>query len=434
MDNFMNDELDFLTQLADIENFVDMTSWMWKPEYMLPLSEDQHCTTTSTPYPPITPYNAPERLLYPDTFRLPSDYVLELETNNRIPLDRLEKYSRLFFTKFQALLPIVHIPTFSLASAPAVFVRVICLIGARLDANIESLGDAGICYGSLPSLFAKGFLRSDGAAPTFEEIQALVLFQFASMASGGSAERAASRMLHPLLIAAVRQAGLMKIHGECTKATRKAASWQRWIQNESQKRVLWGVYAVDCYQSILCGSRPLLSPSETRASFPCDNASWDAYSASCWAALPAQDPSSCFLSSIKNLLLGKSPSLANMTSFGMNLLILAVHALLLEAQTSILPVDLSALRRALQAWLELWEESRGQFSWDSDVGPEFLLISNSLSLYHLAVHFLQIGRPVLSEKAYLGHSTNAGNPLIVKEQIYQDEMMRCVRGILGEVR
>jgi hypothetical protein len=431
MDIFPNDELDFLTQLADIESSVDVTSWMWRPED-IPSVSDESITTTAT-YSPISSYTAPD-YLYPDTFRLPSEYVLKLENANSIPLDRLEKYSRLFFTHFQALLPIIHVPTFSLTSAPAVLVRAICLIGARLDASSLSFPDAAAFYGSLPSLFAKGFLRSDRAVPSFEETQALVLFQFASMANGGSAERAAARILHPLLIAAVRQAGLMKVHGECTKAARSATSWQAWIQKESQKRVLWGVYAVDCYQSILCGSRPLLSPTETRASFPCDDLSWNAYSASSWAALPAQDPSSCFLSSIKSLLLGDPPSLANMTSFGMNLLILAVHTLLLEAQTSILPVDLSALDRALRAWHALWEESRGQFLWSSDVGPEFFLITNSLSLYHLATHFFQSGRPILSEKAFLVESTNTGNPLIIKEQIYQDEMMRCVRGMLEKLQ
>ncbi|OQE04484.1 hypothetical protein PENVUL_c032G03199 [Penicillium vulpinum] len=428
------DELDFLTQLADIENSVDMTSWMWRPD-MLSVSGDDSSTMTGATYPLMAPYTAiPERVLYPDAFRLPSGYILALESNTTIPLERLEKYSRLFFTHFQALLPIIHVPTFSLALAPAVLVRAICLIGARLDTDPISFSDAGAFYGSLPSMFAKGCLHSDRAMLSFEELQALVLFQFASMANGGIAERAASRMLHPLLITAVRQAGLLKIHGECTKATRSASSWETWIQKESQKRVLWGVYAVDCYQSILCGSRPLLSPSETRASFPCNNSSWDAYSASSWAALPAQDPSSCFLSSIKSLLLGQSPSLVNMTAFGMNLLILAVHALLLEAQTSILPVDLSALHQALRAWHGLWEESQGQFVWNSELEPEMFLITNSLSLYYLATHFLENGRPILSEKAYMEKSTNSGNPLIIKEQIYQDEMMRCVRGMLRELQ
>ncbi|KAJ5502413.1 hypothetical protein N7463_005287 [Penicillium fimorum] len=423
------DELDFLTQLADIENSVDMTSWMWTPD-MLSVSED-HSSMTGATYPLIAPYTAiPERMLDPGTFRLSSEYILTLESNTTIPLERLEKYSRLFFTHFQALLPIIHVPTFCLELAPVVLVRAICLIGARLDADPISFSDAGVFYGSLPSIFAKGCLHSDGAAPSFEELQALVLFQFASMANGGSAERAASRMLHPLLVSAVRRAGLLKVHGECTKATRNASSWRAWIQKESQKRVLWGVYAVDCYQSLLCDSRSLLSPSETRASFPCDNSSWDAYSASSWAAFPAQDPSSCFLGSIKSLLLGQPPSLANMTAFGMNLLILAVHSLLLEAQTSILPMDLSALHQALRAWHALWEESRGQFVCNSELNPEIFLISNSLSLYYLATHFLESGRPALSEKAYIEKSTNPGNPLIIKEQIYQDEMMRCVRGML----
>ncbi|KAI8671910.1 hypothetical protein NCS57_00667500 [Fusarium keratoplasticum] len=144
-----------------------------------------------------------------------------------------------------------------------------------------------------------------------------------------------------------------------------------------------GVYAVDCYQSILCGRKPLLSPTDTRAPFPCDDESWTACSASLWAALPAQDPSSCFLSSVKDLMMGQAPAESNMTMFGMNLLILAVNALLLEAQTSILPVDTSALDQALQTWFTSREQIRGQ-------------------------------------------------PYVRSEQAYQEEMTRCVKRILGD--
>ncbi|KAJ6114036.1 hypothetical protein N7523_007353 [Penicillium sp. IBT 18751x] len=279
---------------------------------------------------------------------------------------------------------------------------------------------------------AKSCLRSDGQSPVFEEIQALVLLQFAIMANGGVAERAASRLLHPLLITTIRHAGFLKIHGECSRAARHARSWEAWIRKESEKRVLWGVYAVDCYQSILCGSKPLLSPTDTRASFPCDDSSWNAFSASLWAQLPAQDPSSCFLSAVRGLLMGQVTSALNVTTFGLNLLVLAMHSLLLEAQTSILPVDMSALERGLQTWYGIWKQSRGQSlnSYGKMAGN--ILISNSLSLYRLALYFLRNGRPVLNEGAYMEQSTNAGNPLIVKEQAYQYEMMRFVQQMLRE--
>jgi hypothetical protein len=84
---------------------------------------------------------------------------------------------------------------------------------------------------------------------TLKKMQALVLLQFATMANRGVAERAASRILHPLLITTLRHAGLLKVHGECSKAARNARSWTAWIRKESEKRILWGVYAVDCYQS-----------------------------------------------------------------------------------------------------------------------------------------------------------------------------------------
>lgn len=131
-------------------------------------------------------------------------------------------------------------------------------------------------------------------------------------------------------------------------------------------------------------------------------------------------------------MIGQVASESNITSFGLNLLILAMHSLLLEAQTSILPVDLSALERGLQTWFVMWKQFRGQFYNLHAAKTVSILISDSISLYRLAVHFLRNGRPVLDEGAYMEKSTNAGNPLIIKEQVYQYEMMQCVQQMLSE--
>ncbi|KAM0079845.1 hypothetical protein ACKRZS_008016 [Fusarium odoratissimum] len=420
-------EIDFLSQLVDIESMVDMSSWTWSPSDMTsPIGKNTLPGNNDL----WTGMRTNDGLVCPDNFRLPADFLLELDGPETIPVHRLETLARLFFSHFHSSLPLLHIPTFCLASSPSVLIRTICFIGAGFERDSISTTEAKLLYGSLPSQLAKFCLRSNGSSPTFQELQALVLLQFAAMANGGSVERAASRLIHPLLVAAIRHEGLLKVHGECTKATRNAHFWTSWIQKESNKRVLWGVYAVDCYQSILCGSKPILSPTDTRASFPCDDASWTACSASLWAALPAQDPSSCFLSSVKGLMGGHAPAETNLTAFGMNLLILAVNSLLLEAQTSILPVDTSALDSALQTWYASWQQFQTQSQDTSDRRANSVLITNSLSLYRLGVHFLRNGRPLLYEQAYLESSTDTRNPLIIKEQVYQDEMMKYVRGVL----
>ncbi|KAF5722539.1 hypothetical protein FMUND_2718 [Fusarium mundagurra] len=421
-------EIDFLSQLVDIESMVDMSSWTWSPSDMASPVGNNALADNNVPWAGMRTNG---EFICPDNFRLPADFLLKLDGTETIPVYRLEALARLFFSHFHPSLPLLHIPTFCLASSPPVLIRAICFIGAGFDKCPTSTGEAKLLYGSLPSQLAKSCLHSDGGSATFQELQALVLLQFAAMANGGSAERAASRLIHPLLVAAIRHEGLLKVHGECTKATRNAHFWTSWIQKESNKRVLWGVYAVDCYQSILCGSKPILSPTDTRASFPCDDASWTACSASQWAALPAQDPSSCFLSSVKGLMVGHAPAETNLTAFGMNLLILAVNSLLLEVQTSILPVDTFALDLALQTWYASWQQFQTQYQDDSDRRANSVLITNSLSLYRLGVHFLRNGRPVLDEKAYLERSADTRNPLIIKEQVYQDEMMKYVRGVLS---
>lgn len=131
-------------------------------------------------------------------------------------------------------------------------------------------------------------------------------------------------------------------------------------------------------------------------------------------------------------MVGQPPTESNITTFAMNLLILAINSLILEAQASILPTDLSSIDQALQTWYASWEQFRGQPHTRSARIAGSMLISNSLSLYYLALHYMRNGRPVLDEKAYLGKSADSRNPLIVREQVYQDEMMRCVEQMLEE--
>ncbi|KAL4725819.1 hypothetical protein ACLX1H_006493 [Fusarium chlamydosporum] len=241
-------EADFLSQLIDIENMVDMSSWTWSAEEMTAILDDAGSLMPSA-LPTYSWAAAPgitttrEGFMCPDTFRLPGDYILQLDGPETIAVHRLENFARLFFTLFHPFIPLFHIPTFCLASAPPVLVRAICFIGAGLDSDPMSISDSKLIYGSLPSLLAKCCLRSDGVSPTFEELQALVLLHFATMSSGGTAERAAMRLLHPLIVTAIRREGLLKIHGECTLATRNPHSWRAWIQKELRKRLLWGVYA-----------------------------------------------------------------------------------------------------------------------------------------------------------------------------------------------
>ncbi|OJJ97556.1 hypothetical protein ASPACDRAFT_123472 [Aspergillus aculeatus ATCC 16872] len=437
-----------------------MTSWDWTPpetpflDRTTALAEPPRATTTTAqanqlPLPGTHLHNIGP-IISPDNFRLPADFTLETEPVDRmtIPVHRLETYARLFFTHFHPLFPLMHLPTFHLASAPLILIRTITFIGAGLNTtDPTSTTDAKRLYSSLPTHFAKTCLRSpdNPTEPSLADLQALLLSQFASTAKGGSAERAAARLLHPLVVATIRQQGLLKVHGECTVATRNARTWETWVAKEARKRVLWGVYAVDCYQALLCGSRPLLSPQETRASFPCDEASWCAWSASSWAALPAQDPSSCFQSSVKGLMGAAARAggleeggVSKLTAWDLNLLILAMHSLLLEAQTSILPVDLSAMERALHTWKAWWDGvSRGGVEPQQQqpvVRAGGLLITNSVTLYYLAVYLLKHGRPELDESAYLGRSTNPGNPLIKREEIYQETMTRWVQNMMEELQ
>jgi hypothetical protein len=168
------DEPDFLTQLAEIENFVDMGSWAWSAEDLKSILGDPSPpreSITALPDLRVAPDKGTcEGYLCPDNFRLPADYSLELERPEPIPVLRLETYARLFFSHFHPFLPLLHIPTFSLASSPAVLVRTICFIGAGFGSHPSSTSDARLIYGSLPSILAKGCLRSDGQSPNFEEM------------------------------------------------------------------------------------------------------------------------------------------------------------------------------------------------------------------------------------------------------------------------
>jgi hypothetical protein len=147
------DELHFLSQLADIENSVDMSSWAWRPQDISSIFSDASLSRNRIGAP--TYELVAGEFLCPDNFRLPADYTLELDGLGTVPVHRLEILARLFFTHFHPFFPILHIPTFCLASSPSVLVRAICFIGTGFDSDPASISDARLFYGSLPSLFAK---------------------------------------------------------------------------------------------------------------------------------------------------------------------------------------------------------------------------------------------------------------------------------------
>ncbi|KAJ5876761.1 hypothetical protein N7455_000226 [Penicillium solitum] len=89
LDSCSPDEVDFLAQLADLENCVDMSSFTWTPQDNPSIVGDhslpQHSTGGWT-YEIGGPEIAMNMgYLCPDNFRLPADYVLELEGSGTVP-------------------------------------------------------------------------------------------------------------------------------------------------------------------------------------------------------------------------------------------------------------------------------------------------------------------------------------------------------------
>ncbi len=220
-----------------------------------------------------------------------------------------------YVAKFQPILPLLHVPTWDLATCPPVLVSAMACVGSMLseDARLASLtcSISDIC---LPMIAWLG--SSDSA--NYRDIgylSALCVHQIYSLGSGNRQLYQNADRSRGILVGGLRGMGCLttarlnldedetppssshtpfpvslasssaSTSGITSPKDPLHAQWLAWIARERETRTAWSSFEYDCSLCTLTGRRGAVDLSELPSRLPCAETLWDAPSATAWAAL-----------------------------------------------------------------------------------------------------------------------------------------------------
>ncbi|KJR87258.1 uncharacterized protein SPSK_01400 [Sporothrix schenckii 1099-18] len=222
-----------------------------------------------------------------------------------------------YVAKFQPILPLLHVPTWDLASCPPVLISAMACVGSLLSDDEQVAGltwsISDIC---MPMIAWLG--SSDSA--NYRDIaylSALCVHQIYSLGSGNRQLYQNADRTRGILVGGLRGMGCLttrlsledKLEQEQNNTTRASVGnstttathpsmptlpadpatqheqWMAWVRREREKRTAWSSFEYDCSLCTLTGRRGAVDLSELPSRLPCAETLWDAPSATAWAAL-----------------------------------------------------------------------------------------------------------------------------------------------------
>ncbi|KAJ7259707.1 hypothetical protein C8J57DRAFT_1471925 [Mycena rebaudengoi] len=206
-----------------------------------------------------------------------------------------ETYLHLFFTRFLAQVPLIHVSTWKMETTSPTLKRVFQACGALFVKTPAAFDFVTATLGSVTEQIRDEFSTTNTASsdfcvprPTHQDlILALVLLQTICLFQRQGQKSSPNVQHHTMLIAMIRQAGLINRVGSWTAPhwsdpISLEAAWMEWVNFETIKRALLLSYLHDCCHCTFSASPPSFSPAELDVHLPCDDALWRASSASEW--------------------------------------------------------------------------------------------------------------------------------------------------------
>ncbi|KIW46447.1 uncharacterized protein PV06_02119 [Exophiala oligosperma] len=225
------------------------------------------------------------------------DPSLQLQQGNEEfpPAEILDIALGLFFRRFHPTVPFIHMATFSVRTTPSPMLFAMCLIGLSI---LGTTGATKFVAKMFPSFLQRvcndlSACAATSASPT----QQLVVFATAlltlnlSVVTGDRDSFNQSQMLYVSLISMVQQNGLFAAgDGQSLDALLSEMSesddrWKVWSRIESAKRLILGLLLVDSWYSNLLSRAPIIRSESVCVVAPCDEALFQAKSATQWQSL-----------------------------------------------------------------------------------------------------------------------------------------------------
>ncbi|KAJ3514350.1 hypothetical protein NLJ89_g2423 [Agrocybe chaxingu] len=186
-------------------------------------------------------------------------------SENPTPED-LNVYLYLFFTEFNAQIPLFHRPSWKDVTHP-ILLRAMQACGA---------------------LFAKNQSAQDFMIRTLSTSRDMLIMEFSiGLLSPRAEQRSLFKAYHEVLVMMIRKINLIKIVGswslpDLSNTQALDTAWRDWARFETFKRALLVAFLQDCNYCIYYSTQPAFNPSEFDINLPCDDALWRAQNARDW--------------------------------------------------------------------------------------------------------------------------------------------------------
>ncbi|KAH8820153.1 fungal-specific transcription factor domain-containing protein [Xylogone sp. PMI_703] len=218
----------------------------------------------------------------------------------------LQRTVEKYFTDFHSILPIIHIPTWTLSSCPTVLLTSMACIGAMTLGDADSM-DKSKAFSELCTRMIHWLGGSDNNNYSdLAYLSACCLYQIYSLGSGNRQLYQDADRSRGILVGSLRGMGLLKSRisieiekGDFQPSTTEdpdevKTEWLQWRDQEQEKRVTWASFEYDCSLSTLTGRRGAVDLGELPRSLPCTEALWEASSAQAWRTFTRNSLSFCF--------------------------------------------------------------------------------------------------------------------------------------------
>ncbi|EXJ85918.1 hypothetical protein A1O1_06287 [Capronia coronata CBS 617.96] len=266
------------------------------------------------------------------------------------PAEILDIALGLFFRRFHPTVPFIHVATFSVRNTPTPMLFAICLIGLSI---LGTTGATRFVSRMFPSFLQRVCndlsACAGGSAPP---VQQLVVFGTAlltlnlSIVTGDKDSFNKCQMLYVSLTSMAQQNGLFtaddgqSLDAVLSEMAESDDRWKAWSRIESAKRLILGLLLADSWYANLLSKAPIIRSEMVCVFAPCDEALFQAKSATQWQSLLRSGESqSAPTFRLEDLLQRDVESIGRLGYLGRSSLLALLQIQILEAYQRLMPTD-----------------------------------------------------------------------------------------------
>ncbi|PVH77487.1 hypothetical protein DL98DRAFT_534766 [Cadophora sp. DSE1049] len=212
--------------------------------------------------------------------------------------ERMRTFLWSYFSHFHHHTPLLHLPTWSMATTSTPLIFAMVLIGAKYSQNpsIQDIISQDLCDAASHLVWSSCQTETteDNYRISLENLQALYLLALLDTCYSPNKRPTGSDFRR--LIDAARAGGYFEEISDLVEM--QSIEWEEWTYQESRRRTAFTIYLLDAMRTVFFGERPNLNAYDVRLRLPChenvfrasNSADWESAMAHCAGLTTFQFP------------------------------------------------------------------------------------------------------------------------------------------------